>query len=110
MKTILIVEDNPMIHEKLIDILIMENYLTKHAGNGMIALDMMKEKLPDLIITDIVMPGITGFQLISKLKNDPRAKYIPIIILTAKVGEKYEKYAQEIGVFEYLTKPVSVQQ
>jgi len=109
MKTIMIVEDNPMIHEKLIDIFRMEDYSTLHAGNALIALEMMTGTLPDLIITDITMPGLDGFQLISKLKTTNRTQQIPILILTAKIGDKYEKRATDLGVVKYLTKPISVQ-
>ncbi len=109
MKTIMIVEDNPMIHEKLIDIFRMENYSTLHAGNALIAIEMMKAALPDLIITDITMPGLDGFQFILKLKNTERTQHLPILILSAKIGDKYEKRSEELGVLKYLTKPISVQ-
>jgi len=108
MKTIMIIEDNPMIHDKLIEILSMENYHTLHASNGLIALDMIKKELPDLIITDVVMPGIDGFQLISRLKNRIETNRIPIVVLSAKIGDKYQLKAKNVGAFEFLTKPVSV--
>jgi signal transduction histidine kinase len=104
-KRILIVEDNP----DLIDILILfmssisTNLELATAQSGFEALDSIKEKLPDLIILDVMMPGMDGFEVISRLKRLPETQRIPVMVLTGYT-DAAEK-AKTIGASEVLLKP-----
>lgn len=71
------------------------------------ALKLIKENKPDLIISDIMMPKMTGFELFEALKADESLKDIPFIILTAKGQDSYFEEGQEKGILHILTKPFS---
>ncbi|HTR82223.1 MAG TPA: response regulator [Bacteroidota bacterium] len=108
MKTILIVDDDPD-NRKLIEIILSkQGYKIIEAEDGSIALDLAKEKIPDLIITDVMMENLNGFMLYELLRDEPATKKIPVIFVT---GE-----AQEAGAWdsdpavEYLEKPVNTNQ
>jgi len=77
------------------------------AGNGEEALNMISNEMPDLIICDVMMPKVTGFEVCQKVKNDENLKKIPFILLTAK-GQDVDKDAGfKYGADHYLTKPFS---
>lgn len=77
------------------------------AGNGKEALDIAQKEKPDLILLDIMMPYLNGFEVCKSLKSDEEAKHIPIIMLTAKGLESNEKKGLELGADSYITKPFS---
>ena len=108
MKTILIVDDDPDMRKLATIILSKEGYGIIEAEDGSIALDLVKVKMPDLIISDVMMANVNGFMLYEMLQDDPVTKDIPIIFVT---GE-----AQRAGAWdsnpnvEYLEKPIVMQQ
>lgn len=79
------------------------------AGNGSDALSIALEWNPDIIISDVMMPGMDGFELARRLKDDLRTSHIPLILLTAKAASADRKQGYAIGVDSYLTKPFSAQ-
>jgi two-component system alkaline phosphatase synthesis response regulator PhoP len=83
------------------------NYEVIVASDGEMALKLIKENKPDLIISDIMMPKMTGFELFEALKADESLKDIPFIILTAKGQDSYFEEGQEKGILHILTKPFS---
>ena len=83
------------------------NYDVIVASDGEMALNLIKENKPDLIISDIMMPKMTGFELFEALKADESLKDIPFIILTAKGQDSYFEEGQEKGILHILTKPFS---
>ncbi len=83
------------------------NYEVIVASDGEMALNLIKENKPDLIISDIMMPKMTGFELFEALKADESLKDIPFIILTAKGQDSYFEEGQEKGILHILTKPFS---
>ncbi len=100
----LIIEDNVDVAHYLKTCMIGK-YQTMHALNGEAGIEMAIEKLPDIIICDVMMPGKNGFEVCSILKADERTDHIPIIILTAKVTMKDRITGLSCGADAYLTKP-----
>ena len=103
---ILIVDDNPANVEILQMRLLANNYETITATDGEMGLAMAREKLPDLILLDIMMPKIDGLEVCRLLKNDPELPFIPIIMVTAKADSNDIIAGLEAGSDEYLSKPV----
>ncbi len=83
------------------------NYDVVVASDGEMALEMAKLEKPDLIISDIMMPKMTGFELFEELRLDEETKNIPFIILTAKGQDSYFEEGEEKGILHILTKPFS---
>jgi putative two-component system response regulator len=103
--TILIVDDTPENLDVLAGIL-NDDYDIKVAKNGKIALKIAEKFLPDLILLDIMMPEMDGYEVCKKLKNNIKTKNIPVIFVTAKDQEVDEKLGFEAGAVDYLTKPI----
>ncbi len=103
---VLIVEDVIDNIKILIDLLKPE-YKTFFAENGEKALDIAQKKIPDIILLDIVMPQMDGYEVCQKLKSNPRTQDIPVIFISAmnKVGD--ETKGLEVGAVDYITKPIS---
>lgn len=102
---IMIVDDVPKNLQVLCNILGKENYKIAIAQNGRQALDMVEKVLPDLILLDVLMPGLNGFEVCTRLKDSERTKDIPIIFLTAKTELEDIVKGFEIGAVDYFTKP-----
>ncbi|MGA9827489.1 MAG: Hpt domain-containing protein [Rhodanobacteraceae bacterium] len=75
------------------------------AKDGLDAVEKLQEKVPDLMLLDIEMPRMDGYELATYMKNDSRLKHVPIIMITSRTGEKHRQRAFEIGVERYLGKP-----
>ncbi len=106
MKTILIVEDSTTTRS-LIRAVIEElgDFETAEAASGFEALKMLPLQEYDLIITDINMPDINGLELISFVRNNPRYKHLPIIIVSTERSEEDKKRGMALGATAYVTKP-----
>jgi cyclic di-GMP phosphodiesterase len=89
-------------------ILQADGYETIAARNGTEALSLAVKKLPDLILVDVLMPDIDGFETVSRLKDDPRTKTIPVIMVTALDDRESKLRALEAGAEEFLSKPVDL--
>ena len=105
MKKILIVDDEQDIVESLKFVLETEGYECYTAFNGDDGLKSAKEIVPDLILLDIMMPKMNGYQISRLLKFDNKYKDIPIIMLTARSQEEDKQIGEETGANEYITKP-----
>jgi chemosensory pili system protein ChpA (sensor histidine kinase/response regulator) len=75
------------------------------ARDGLDAVESMFDRVPDLILLDIEMPRMDGYELATHVRNDPRLKDVPMIMITSRSGEKHRQHARELGVNGYLTKP-----
>ncbi|MFZ6013859.1 MAG: response regulator transcription factor [Bacteroidota bacterium] len=110
MKTVLIIEDNLEIRENTIEILELGGFKVISAGNGKEGIVMAVREKPDIILCDIMMPEVDGYQVIRELKADPATSNIPFIYLTAS-GEKSEvKLAMDMGANGYVRKPFDVRE
>lgn len=104
--TILIVDDEPQ-NRKLLEVLLQpEGYATLSAASGQEALTLIAQSPPDLILLDIMMPGMDGFMVAAQLKADPATANIPIIMVTALADRSARLAGLNAGAEEFLTKPV----
>jgi diguanylate cyclase (GGDEF)-like protein len=102
---ILIVDDNPVIIKLLSAMLIRAGYHVAQAESGDQALDFLKSVLPDLILLDIDMPGLSGLETCRKIKEDPRTADIPVIFVTASENKKDIVAGFSAGAQDYIIKP-----
>jgi DNA-binding response OmpR family regulator len=107
-KCILIIEDNEDVRE-LIKLCVEQDYATLEAADGAEGWDMAVSEIPDLIITDVMMPEMDGNEFCKNLKNDERTSHIPVIMLTARVAVEQQIEGLENGADVYLTKPFNAQ-
>ncbi|MEL6254464.1 MAG: response regulator, partial [Bacteroidota bacterium] len=106
---ILLVEDHQELRQYLKKQL-GEQYRSMEAANGKDGLDTAKEKLPDVIISDVMMPEMDGIEMTQHLKNDPLTSHIPIILLTAKDDPNTRREGFDLGADQYLSKPFDTQE
>ena len=110
MALILIVDDSPTEVHVIRKALELHGYTTAAAGDGAEGIRLAKEMKPDLILMDIVMPGVNGYQATRTLANDPETKRIPVIMVTSKAQETDRIWGMRQGAIDYLVKPVSAEQ
>ncbi|MCP5050712.1 MAG: response regulator transcription factor, partial [bacterium] len=103
---ILVVEDNADARQFIRGAL-EPLYIVKEAANGNDGIQQAKTIIPDLVVSDIMMPGIDGYGLCNKLKKDIETSHIPVILLTAKAAEESIVQGLETGADDYITKPFS---
>jgi CheY-like chemotaxis protein len=104
MKKILFIEDEAAIHKTLSDTLNRERYETISALDGEIGVRLAKEKKPDLILLDLIMPKMNGFDVLKALKADEATKEIPVIVLTNLEQMEDIQKAIDLGARTYLVK------
>ncbi|MDR3392153.1 MAG: response regulator [Sulfuriferula sp.] len=104
---ILIVDDSPTERFFLADLLSKHGYQINLAENGTEALEKAKQIMPDLILMDVVMPGLNGFQATRALSKDDELKHIPVILCTTKDQETDKIWGLRQGAIEYIVKPVN---
>jgi len=103
-KKILIIEDDKFLRELIAQKLIKEGYDIVEAVDGEKGIKSVKEEKPDLILLDLILPGIDGFEVLSKIKEDPVLSQIPVIILS-NLGQKDDiERGLKIGAVDYLIK------
>ncbi len=105
-QTILVVDDSTE-NLDILDSILSTEYNINFATNGKTAIEISKKYMPDIILLDIIMPVMDGFEACKLLKKDPLTKNIPIIFVTAKEEDFDEAKGFELGAVDYITKPVS---
>ncbi|HSA06520.1 MAG TPA: response regulator [Candidatus Gastranaerophilales bacterium] len=108
-KTVLIVDDEPDIVETIKFLLESEGFNCLTAFDGEEALNLAKEKKPDLIILDVMLPKINGYKVARLLKFDVKYKDIPVLMVTARTQEEDRLIGEETGADEYITKPFDIE-
>ena len=103
---ILVVDDSPTEVYYLSEILIQHGFEVLTASSGADAIDQARKTTPDLIIMDVVMPGINGFQATRELAKDERTLHIPVVFCTTKGEESDREWGRRQGAADYLVKPV----
>jgi len=110
MAKILIVDDSPTETYKLTGMLEKNGHSVITAGNGEEGVATAKVELPDLVLMDIVMPGLNGFQATRQLSKAPQTTHIPVVIVTTKDQETDRVWGMRQGAKAYLTKPIDEKQ
>lgn len=109
MKTILIIEDEPDMRENIATILETEDYAVLTANDGHEGMALARDEKPDLILCDMMIPGMDGLEVLNALRADTTIRGTPFVFLTA-IGEKHDQRAvMNLGADDYLTKPVSAE-
>ena len=104
---VLVVEDEPLISEMIAKSLRLEGYLVESARTGEEGLQKVREVSPDLVLLDVLLPKIDGWEVLTRMRDDSRTKGIPIIMLTALSDEKSKVQGLRGGADDYVTKPFS---
>ncbi|MFH1904947.1 MAG: response regulator [bacterium] len=107
-RTILVVDDDPSIIQAVSFVLKKEGYIVTTAVDGKEAFKKAKEELPRLIILDIMLPKLSGFDVCKRLKANAQTRKIRTIMLTAKSEEKDKRLGEKLGVNAYITKPFNI--
>ncbi len=105
MSLILVIEDETQILLNLQEILELGDFSVITAADGTIGLQLAKSQNPDLIICDIMMPGLNGYEVLQELRRDPTVADIPLIFLTAKAERNDLLQGMDLGADAYITKP-----
>jgi DNA-binding response OmpR family regulator len=103
----ILVVDDSKVNVKMLDEYLRNGYEVVKAYNGEEALRKVKDSPPDLILLDIIMPGIDGYEVCERLKADPRTSFIPIVMVTSLEKEEERIKGLELGAEDYIVKPFS---
>ena len=102
---ILIIEDDELVTETLTDMLELNGFLVTSASNGTDGLAAAKHQLPTIVITDLAMPGMTGFELLEAFRKDPDLRTVPVIVISASIDRAATRRGMELGAADFITKP-----
>ena len=108
MKKILVIEDEVQSREMFLECLEAEGFNVIGAENGFVGIQQVQQHLPDLVICDIKMPELDGYDVLTKLRQDPTTAIIPFIFLTAKSSKADLRQGMQLGADDYITKPSTV--
>jgi two-component system, cell cycle response regulator len=106
-RSVLLVDDDPLILEVLRTILDLEEFDVTTAADGHAAIAAVERATPDVVVCDVMMPGIDGFEVCRRLKSSPATGDLPVILLTARDRPEDRRAGEEAGCDAYLTKPFS---
>ena len=102
---ILVVDDDPPIVRLLRVNLEMEGYEVAVASNGKEALEAVKAHPPDLVLLDVILPGMDGLEVVTRLRRDPATARLPVVLLSARAQDADIRHGKGAGADEYVTKP-----
>lgn len=104
---VLVVDDSLTVRRVTQRLLVREGYRVQLAKDGIEALERLAEDLPQVVLSDIEMPRMDGFDLVRNIRGDARLRDLPVIMITSRIAQKHRDYAAELGVDHYLGKPYS---
>lgn len=110
MALVLVIEDDPVVRENLEELFTFKGYQVLTSEDGQRGLQMAQNKRPDLIISDIMMPELDGYELVQKVKESQFLSYTPVILLTAKTLTESKIKGLEYGADDYITKPFNTKE
>ncbi|MBS2035538.1 response regulator [bacterium] len=105
---ILVVDDDEHILRSLSQYLELEDFNVVSASSGPEALTLFQQEKPDLLVLDVMMPGMDGFQVLEKLRNDPETASVPVLMLTARDQHNDILKGYQMGATSYLVKPFNL--
>jgi two-component system alkaline phosphatase synthesis response regulator PhoP len=105
-KTILIVEDEADAAELFAEMMRVSGFRVLKTSSSAPALDMMSREMPDLVILDLMMPDVSGLDILRQMRGDQKLAHIPVVVVTAKGTPADIKTGMDLGASMYLTKPV----
>ncbi len=106
-KQVLLIEDEPNIIEAISFILSRDGWTVKTHSNGADAVEMVKERRPDVVILDVMLPGKSGYDILREMRDDPEINGLPVLMLTARGQTKDREIAERAGCDAFMTKPFS---
>ena len=109
-KQIFVVEDDVDIAEMLIDYFSAQGYEIAHSELGERAIDKISEQLPDIILLDVRLPDIDGYEVCRRLRNSRRTRHLPVIFLTERRERKDKLAGLQLGAVDYITKPFDIEE
>jgi chemosensory pili system protein ChpA (sensor histidine kinase/response regulator) len=101
----MVVDDSLTVRKITGRLLEREGYRVITAKDGVDALEKLLETVPDVILSDIEMPRMDGFDLLRNIRADQRTRTVPVIMITSRLADKHRRYAEELGANHYLGKP-----
>ena len=104
---VLVVDDSITVRRVTQRLLQREGYRVSLAADGLQALERLQHERPTVVLSDIEMPRMDGFDLVRNIRSDPRLSGLPVIMITSRIAEKHREHARELGVDHYLGKPYS---
>jgi chemosensory pili system protein ChpA (sensor histidine kinase/response regulator) len=103
--TVMVVDDSLTVRKITGRLLEREGYRVITAKDGVDALEQLVDTVPDVVLSDIEMPRMDGFDLVRNIRADARLRHLPVIMITSRLAEKHRRYAEEVGANHYLGKP-----
>ncbi|MCC6615398.1 MAG: response regulator [Anaerolineae bacterium] len=107
MTHVLVIEDDTLVRDALVMTLTEAGYQVSDTPNGLSGLDAIKSQQPDLVLCDITMPGMSGFEVLRETRKDPATVDIPFICVTGRVEQEDRRIGMNLGADDYLTKPIT---
>jgi two-component system, cell cycle response regulator len=107
LRRVLVVDDDPLILEVLKTVLDLEEFDVVTAADGEAGLQRLRQQRPDVVVCDVMMPGIDGLEVCRRIKADPATADLPVVLLTARDRAEDRAAGEEAGCDAYLTKPFS---
>ena len=104
---ILVVDDTPANVKLLVDLLTVKGYVASSAVNGEKALEMIAADSPDMVLLDIMMPGLSGYEVCKRLRADPATAMLPVVLCTSLDATQERVNGIEAGADDFLTKPIN---
>lgn len=102
---VLVVDDNPDLRVIIRRLLEKQGFVVREAGSGRRALEQLKSEIPDVVLLDVMMPEMSGFEVLELIRNDPATSRLPVIMVTAKNEDNDVLSGYQSGADYYLTKP-----
>jgi chemosensory pili system protein ChpA (sensor histidine kinase/response regulator) len=104
---VMVVDDSLTVRRVTQRLLLREGYRVVLAKDGLEALEHLYEERPSVVLSDIEMPRMDGFEFVRNLRADPKLAGLPVVMITSRIAQKHREYAAELGVQHYLGKPYS---
>ena len=104
---VLVVDDSITVRRVTQRLLVREGYRVVLAADGLQALEKLQGERPVVVLSDIEMPRMDGFDLVRNIRSDPKLAALPVVMITSRIAEKHREHARQLGVDHYLGKPYS---